>query len=150
MTRIEVRKTYKFYIGGAFPRSESGRSYQPGGAPSTNVARGSRKDLRDAVGAARKALAGWQGKTAYTASKAALGAFTSALAEEVGGEGILVNAVAPFTMDTAANRKAMPQADFGRWAKTADVAAVIAFLASPANRVVRGALVPVPGGGRGL
>lgn len=65
MTRIEVRKTYKFYIGGAFPRSESGRSYQPGGAPSTNVARGSRKDLRDAVGAARKALAGWQGKTAY-------------------------------------------------------------------------------------
>lgn len=65
MTRIEVRKTYKLYVGGAFPRSESGRAYQPSGAPKTNVARASRKDLRDAVGAARKALAGWQGRTAY-------------------------------------------------------------------------------------
>lgn len=65
MTRIAVKKTYKLYLGGAFPRSESGRSYQPAGAPTTNVARGSRKDLRDAVGAARKALSGWQSRTAY-------------------------------------------------------------------------------------
>ncbi len=63
--RIEVRKTYKLYIGGKFPRSESGRSYQPAGAPDVNVTRGSRKDLRDAVTAARKALSGWADRTAY-------------------------------------------------------------------------------------
>src|SRR6185436_17154355 len=50
------------------------------------------------------------GKAAYTASKAALAAFTQALAEEVAGEGILVNAVAPFTLDTAAYRQAAPPA----------------------------------------
>jgi aldehyde dehydrogenase (NAD+) len=65
MARLEVRKTYKLFVGGAFPRSESGRSYVPAGAPGVNVARASRKDVRDAVTAARKALAGWQGKTAY-------------------------------------------------------------------------------------
>ncbi len=65
--RIEVRKTYKLYIGGQFPRSESGRSYvvsAPDGAPLANAARGSRKDLRDAVRAARAAFPGWSGKTA--------------------------------------------------------------------------------------
>lgn len=62
--RIDVRKTYKLFIGGKFPRSESGRSYQPGGGVH-NVARASRKDLRDAVVAARKALEGWRGRDAY-------------------------------------------------------------------------------------
>lgn len=62
MSRVPVRKTYKLYIGGAFPRSESGRTYEAEGA---NVARGSRKDLRDAVRAARGAFAGWSGMTAY-------------------------------------------------------------------------------------
>ncbi len=65
--RIEVRKTYKLYIGGQFPRSESGRSYVvhgPDGTPLANAARGSRKDLRDAVRAARTAFPGWSGKTA--------------------------------------------------------------------------------------
>jgi acyl-CoA reductase-like NAD-dependent aldehyde dehydrogenase len=65
--RIEVRKTYKLYIGGAFPRSESGRSYLVRGADATpiaNVCRASRKDLRDAVRVARSAFPGWADKTA--------------------------------------------------------------------------------------
>ncbi len=65
--RIEVRKTYKLYIGGAFPRSESGRAYLVSGAdgtPLANACRGSRKDLRDAVRAARAAQTGWARKTA--------------------------------------------------------------------------------------
>jgi acyl-CoA reductase-like NAD-dependent aldehyde dehydrogenase len=65
--RIEVRKTYKLYIGGAFPRTESGRSYVvtgADGAPLANACRASRKDLRDAVRAARKAFPGWAAKTA--------------------------------------------------------------------------------------
>jgi acyl-CoA reductase-like NAD-dependent aldehyde dehydrogenase len=62
MTRLEVKKTYKLFVGGAFPRSESGRSYEVEGA---NVARASRKDVRDAVRAARAALPKWAGLTAY-------------------------------------------------------------------------------------
>jgi acyl-CoA reductase-like NAD-dependent aldehyde dehydrogenase len=65
--RIGVRKTYKLYIGGAFPRSESGRSYlvsSADGRPLANAVRGSRKDLRDAVRAARTAFPGWAAKTA--------------------------------------------------------------------------------------
>ena len=83
--------------------------------------------------------------TAYTASKAGLAALTQALAEEVVKDGILVNAVAPSTMDTAANRKAMPKADFSAWPKVEEVAATILFLASPENAVTRGAIVPVYG-----
>jgi acyl-CoA reductase-like NAD-dependent aldehyde dehydrogenase len=66
--RLSVAKTYKLYIGGAFPRSESGRSYQvtdAGGAFLANAAQASRKDARDAVVAARKAFGGWSGATAY-------------------------------------------------------------------------------------
>jgi NAD(P)-dependent dehydrogenase (short-subunit alcohol dehydrogenase family) len=85
------------------------------------------------------------GTVAYTASKAALAAMTVALAEEVVRDGILVNAVAPSTMDTPANRKAMPKADHAAWAKVEDVAAAILFLASPENRVTRGAVMPVYG-----
>jgi acyl-CoA reductase-like NAD-dependent aldehyde dehydrogenase len=62
VSRLPVRKTYKLYVGGAFPRSESGRTYL---AEGQNVARASRKDLRDAVRAARAAQAGWAGATAY-------------------------------------------------------------------------------------
>jgi acyl-CoA reductase-like NAD-dependent aldehyde dehydrogenase len=65
--RVEVRKTYKLYIGGAFPRTESGRSYvvsAADGAPIANACRASRKDLRDAVRAARGAFPGWSAKTA--------------------------------------------------------------------------------------
>jgi acyl-CoA reductase-like NAD-dependent aldehyde dehydrogenase len=62
MSRLPVKKTYKLFVGGAFPRSESGRTYL---AEGQNVARASRKDLRDAVRAARAAVPGWAGATAY-------------------------------------------------------------------------------------
>jgi acyl-CoA reductase-like NAD-dependent aldehyde dehydrogenase len=65
--RLDVRKTYKLYIGGAFPRSESGRSYvvnAASGDPIANAVRASRKDLREAVRAARKAFQPWADKTA--------------------------------------------------------------------------------------
>jgi acyl-CoA reductase-like NAD-dependent aldehyde dehydrogenase len=66
--RITVAKTYKLYVGGAFPRSESGRTYQVTdvrGGFLANAAQASRKDARDAVAAARKAFGGWSGATAY-------------------------------------------------------------------------------------
>jgi acyl-CoA reductase-like NAD-dependent aldehyde dehydrogenase len=62
MTRVPVKKTYKLFVGGAFPRSESGRTYE---AEAHNIAQASRKDLRDAVRAARGALPKWAGMTAY-------------------------------------------------------------------------------------
>ena len=68
MTRIGVRKTYKLYVGGAFVRSESGRydrALGPGGEHVANVPRGSRKDVRDAMAAARKAARPWAARTAY-------------------------------------------------------------------------------------
>src|SRR5919106_2379447 len=65
--RIPVRKTYKLYVGGQFPRSESGRSYvvrAADGTPLANAVRSSRKDLRDAVRAARNAFPSWAERTA--------------------------------------------------------------------------------------
>jgi NAD(P)-dependent dehydrogenase (short-subunit alcohol dehydrogenase family) len=97
--------------------------------------------------AARPALE-WRtgaGMTAYTAAKTGVAALTVALAEEVAKDGILVNAVAPSVLDTPANRKAMPKANFDAWPKVEEVAAIVAFLASPDNRVTRGAIVPVYG-----
>ena len=97
--------------------------------------------------AARPALE-WRtgaGMTAYTASKAAVASFTVSLAEEVVKDGILVNAVAPSILDTPANRAAMPKADHASWPKVAEVAETILFLASPSNKVTRGAIVPVYG-----
>jgi len=85
------------------------------------------------------------GMAAYAASKAAVSALTLSLAEEVASEGIWVNAVVPSIMDTEANRKAMPKADHAKWPKPEEVAATIAFLASPQNAVTRAALVPVYG-----
>ena len=70
--RIGVRKTYKLYIGGAFPRTESGRAYEIFGARGellANACRGTRKDIREAVRAARKAQPGWAGETAYNRSQ---------------------------------------------------------------------------------
>lgn len=66
--RLPVMKTYKIFIGGKFPRTESGRYYQPKGAdgkPLANVCQGSRKDIRDAVVAARKAQGDWSGRSAF-------------------------------------------------------------------------------------
>jgi len=100
------------------------------------------------VNVAARAALEWRtgaGMAAYTASKAAVAALTVALAEEVAKDGILVNAVAPSIMDTPANRAAMPKADYSLWPKVEEVAATILFLASPDNRVTRGAVVPVYG-----
>jgi len=97
--------------------------------------------------AARAALE-WRsgaGMSAYTVAKAGVAALTTTLAEEVAKHGILVNAVAPSIMDTPANRAAMPKANFDAWPKVEEVAATILFLASPDNKVTRGAIVPVYG-----
>ena len=94
---------------------------------------------------AKPALVPSAGVAAYAMSKAAVASLTVSLAEELRGEGIWVNAVVPSTMDTPANRGAMPNADFASWPKVEDVAETIAFLASPLNKSTRGALVPVYG-----
>jgi NAD(P)-dependent dehydrogenase (short-subunit alcohol dehydrogenase family) len=86
------------------------------------------------------------GMVAYTTAKAAVAAMTEALAQETSGEEIWVNAVAPSVLDTPANRAAMPDADHAGWVAPSAVAELIAFLASPDNRVTRGAVIPVYGG----
>ncbi|TIO06702.1 SDR family NAD(P)-dependent oxidoreductase [Mesorhizobium sp.] len=85
------------------------------------------------------------GMVAYAASKAAVAAMTVAMAEELKGKGILVNAVAPSTLDTPANRAGMPAADFGKWVSLEAAAEAIAYLASPANLAMSGTLVPLYG-----
>jgi len=97
--------------------------------------------------AARPALEWRSGANmaAYAASKAAVAALTVALAQEVAAKNILVNAVAPSIIDTPANRRDMPDADHAAWPKPEAIAEIICGLASPANQVARGAIVPVYG-----
>lgn len=95
--------------------------------------------------AARPAVAPVGGMVAYSTSKAAVAHLTQALAREVEGDGVLVNAVVPSIIDTPANRRAMPDADHATWPTPAELAEAIGFLASPANTVTSGALVPVYG-----
>lgn len=85
------------------------------------------------------------GMVAYAASKAAVAAMTLAMAEELKGKGILVNAVAPSTLDTPANRTDMPDADFSKWVSLEAAAEAITYLASPANLAMSGTLVPLYG-----
>jgi NAD(P)-dependent dehydrogenase (short-subunit alcohol dehydrogenase family) len=93
--------------------------------------------------AANAALDPPAGLGAYVASKAALVAFTRSLAREVADKGVRVNAVLPTTIDTPANRAAMPDANFSLWTTPEQIAAVIHWLASDAASAIRGALVPV-------
>jgi NAD(P)-dependent dehydrogenase (short-subunit alcohol dehydrogenase family) len=95
----------------------------------------------------RAALDAQPGKVAYAASKAAVSSLTQVLAAELRGEAIWVNAVAPSTIDTAANRAAMPGADRSSWVPPADIAEAVLWLISPANTTVTGTLVPVYAGG---
>jgi NAD(P)-dependent dehydrogenase (short-subunit alcohol dehydrogenase family) len=83
--------------------------------------------------------------TAYAAGKAAVASITQTLAAEVLNEKILVNAIVPSIIDTAVNRKSMPNADFASWPTPAQLAETIAFLASDANALTTGTLVPVYG-----
>jgi NAD(P)-dependent dehydrogenase (short-subunit alcohol dehydrogenase family) len=85
------------------------------------------------------------GAAAYAASKAAVVAMAQAVAEEVKVAGVRLNAILPSTMDTPANRAAMPQADPAKWVSLESAAGVIAFLLSEASRDVSGAALPVYG-----
>ncbi len=97
------------------------------------------------AGAALKAGAGMG---AYAAAKSGVHRLTESLAEELAATKVTVNAILPSTIDTPANRKDMPDADFGQWVKPQAIAAVAAYLASPAGRAVSGALLPVTRGER--
>lgn len=83
------------------------------------------------------------GLAAYAASKDAVIVLTETLQKELGESGIRVNAVAPSTIDTPANRDAMPDADFATWTPPAQIADVLWWLASDAGATVQGAIVPV-------
>lgn len=87
------------------------------------------------------------GDAAYAASKAALAALAQAIAAEVAAQGVRINLVLPSTIDTEANRKAMPEADHSRWVTTDSLYDVIEFLLSERSRDVSGALIPVYGRG---
>ena len=96
------------------------------------------------AGAAVKAA---MGMGAYTASKSGVHRLTEALAEELAGGSVTVNAVLPSIIDTPTNRADMPDADTAQWVKPEALADVIMFLASPAARAINGALIPVTRGG---
>jgi len=91
------------------------------------------------------ALKAAMGMGAYAAAKAGVHSLTQALAEELKGDDITVNAVLPSILDTPVNRAEMPAADFATWVAPDDLAAVMLFLASEASRAVTGALLPVTG-----
>jgi NAD(P)-dependent dehydrogenase (short-subunit alcohol dehydrogenase family) len=95
--------------------------------------------------AARPALQPAGGLLAYSTATAGVAALPQGLAAEVSDDRILVNAIVPSIIDTPVNRKSMPTADFSRWPTAAEIAQTIAFLASPANALTSGTLVPVYG-----
>jgi NAD(P)-dependent dehydrogenase (short-subunit alcohol dehydrogenase family) len=95
--------------------------------------------------ASRSGLMGAGDYAAYAIAKGAIATFTYSLAEEVLNDGVLVNAIAPSTIDTEANRKAMPNAKHERWVKPEDIAKTLSFLCSEYNQVTSGAVVPVYG-----
>jgi NAD(P)-dependent dehydrogenase (short-subunit alcohol dehydrogenase family) len=82
---------------------------------------------------------------AYAVAKGAIKTFTASLAEEVLNDNVLVNAIAPSTIDTEANRKAMPNAKHENWVKPEDIAKAISHLCSEQNQVTSGTVVPVYG-----
>ncbi|MGA2978112.1 MAG: SDR family NAD(P)-dependent oxidoreductase [Terriglobales bacterium] len=95
--------------------------------------------------AAKAALDHGAGAAAYAASKAGALALMDSLAAELKGTGVRVNSILPSIIDTEANRKAMPNADFAKWPKPGEIAGVILFLCSDEANVIHGAAVPVYG-----
>lgn len=95
--------------------------------------------------AAKAAVDHGAGAAAYAASKAAAVAMMDSLAADLEGTGVRVNSILPSIIDTEANRRAMPDADFSTWPKPEDIAKVVLFLASDQARVIHGAAVPVYG-----
>jgi len=95
--------------------------------------------------AAKAALTHPAGAAAYAASKAAALTMMGCLAAELLGTGVRANSVLPSTIDTEANRRAMPKADFSKWPKPDDIARVILFLCSRESQVIHGAEIPVYG-----
>jgi NAD(P)-dependent dehydrogenase (short-subunit alcohol dehydrogenase family) len=95
--------------------------------------------------ASKAALDHAAGASAYAASKAAAVAMLDSLAADLKGTGVRVNSILPSIIDTEANRKAMPNADFSKWPKPRDIARVILFLCSDDARVIHGASIPVYG-----
>ncbi len=94
------------------------------------------------------AKAAWDhaaGASAYAATKAAALALMDSLAADLRGSGVRVNSILPSIIDTEANRRAMPQADFAQWPKPEDIARVVLFLLSEEARVIHGASIPVFG-----
>ena len=94
---------------------------------------------------ANGALKSAAGMGAYAASKAGVHRLTESLAEELKATSVTVNAVLPSILDTAQNRKDMPDADPAKWVQPSDLARVMLFLASPDSRAITGALIPVTG-----
>lgn len=97
------------------------------------------------IGAGAAAKSAGSGMGPYTASKAGVAKLTEALAEEVKADGITVNAILPSIIDTAANRKDMTDADFSKWVKPEQIAALIAFLLSEEASAITGASIPISG-----
>lgn len=97
--------------------------------------------------ASRAAVDHAAGAAAYAASKAASVAMFDSLAADLKGTGVRVNSVLPSIIDTEANRKAMPRADFAKWPKPEDIAKVILFLCSDDAKLIQGASIPVYGEG---
>jgi NAD(P)-dependent dehydrogenase (short-subunit alcohol dehydrogenase family) len=95
--------------------------------------------------AAKAALDHGAGAAAYAASKAAAVALMDSLAADARGAGVRVNSILPSIIDTAANRLAMPDADFATWPKPQDIAQVVLFLSSDLAKTIHGASVPVYG-----
>jgi NAD(P)-dependent dehydrogenase (short-subunit alcohol dehydrogenase family) len=85
------------------------------------------------------------GAAAYAASKAAAVALMDSLAADLKGTGVRVNSILPSIIDTEANRKAMPNADYAQWPKPEDIARVILFLCSDDGKLIHGAALPVYG-----
>ncbi|HUA35543.1 MAG TPA: SDR family NAD(P)-dependent oxidoreductase [Candidatus Binataceae bacterium] len=93
----------------------------------------------------RSGLSGAGDFAAYAVAKGAIATLTASLAEEVLGDNVLVNAIAPSTIDTEANRKAMPKAKHENWVKPEDIARTLNYLCSEDCQVTSGAVVPVYG-----